>query len=96
VQEARQGLARLVKEAEQREEAEAVLIGAGGAPLLGVDTGEGGIDVEDQLLGPGTRIPGPLAGRPSRLRASRRDPPGRPTRSGGRRRRGRRGPRRPP
>jgi hypothetical protein len=49
-QDARHGLAPLIEEAEEGEEAEAVLVGTGGALLLGVGAEQGGVDVQDQLL----------------------------------------------
>ena len=57
-----QWLAGLAQEAEQWGESEAALVGAGGALLLGVGAEQGGVDVEDQLLGTGAGIPGALAG----------------------------------
>ena len=53
-----QGLAGLGEVTEQREKAEAALVVAGGALLLGVGGEQAGVDVEDQLLGSGARIPG--------------------------------------
>ena len=52
-----QRLAALGQVAEQRVKAEAALVVAGGAFLLGVGGEERGVDVEDQLLGPGAGIP---------------------------------------
>ena len=46
--------------AEQWMKAEAALVGAGGGLLFGVGGEEAGVDVEDQLLGPGAGIPGTL------------------------------------
>ena len=43
----------------QGEEAEAALVGAGGALLLGVGTHERGVNIENQLLRSGARLPGP-------------------------------------
>ena len=40
------------------EEPEAALVGAGGTLLLGVGGEEAGVDIEDQLLGPGAGVPG--------------------------------------
>jgi hypothetical protein len=52
-------LACLGQVAEQRVEAEAALVVAGGAFLLGVGDQKRGVDVEDQLLGPGSGTPCP-------------------------------------
>jgi hypothetical protein len=46
----------------QWKEPEAALVGAGGAPLLGVGGEGAGGDVEDQLLGSGAGIPATLQG----------------------------------
>jgi hypothetical protein len=57
-----QRLARLGQVAEQRVKAEAALVVAGGAFLLGVGDQKRGVDVEDQLLGPGSGVPCPGQG----------------------------------
>ena len=56
-----QRLAGLGQIAEQRVKAEAALVVAGGAFLLGVGCRAGGVDVEDQLLGPGAGLQAPPA-----------------------------------
>jgi hypothetical protein len=47
-QEASEGLAGVVEEAEQRVVAEAAFVGGGGLLLLGVAGDQGGVDVQDQ------------------------------------------------
>ena len=46
--------------AEHRVEAEAALVVAGRALLIGVRAEQGGVDIEDRPLGPGTEREGPL------------------------------------
>jgi hypothetical protein len=58
-EDSRQRLACLGQVAEQRVKAEAALVGAGAAFLLGVGDQQRGVDVEDQLLGSGSGVPGP-------------------------------------
>lgn len=52
-------LVGLVEVAEQRVESEAALVVASRLLLLGVGGDQGGVDVEDDLLGAGAGLPGP-------------------------------------